>query len=56
MFIDKDEARRGAVVFDSPLALERAWGYWLARLPKGWEKDAGVTGMNRKSARTNSKK
>jgi len=41
-FIEGDEARRGAAVFDSPLSLERAWGYWLARLPQGWQTEAGL--------------
>ncbi len=36
LFIEGEEARRGAAVFESPLSLERAWGYWLARLPQGW--------------------
>ncbi len=42
LWIGADEAKRGAAVFDSPLSLERAWGYWLARLPKGWESEAGL--------------
>jgi 3-hydroxy-2-methylpyridine-4,5-dicarboxylate 4-decarboxylase len=42
LFIGSQEARRGAAVFESPLALERAWGYWLARLPKGWRTGAGL--------------
>jgi len=41
-FIEGEEARRGAAVFDSPLSLERAWGYWLARLPQGWRSEAGL--------------
>lgn len=41
-FIEGDEAKRGAAVFDSPLSLERAWGYWLARLPQGWRAAAGL--------------
>jgi len=41
-YIEGEEARRGAAVFDSPLSLERAWGYWLARLPQGWRADAGM--------------
>lgn len=41
-YIEGDEARRGAAVFDSPLSLERAWGYWLVRLPQGWRAEAGL--------------
>jgi ribulose-5-phosphate 4-epimerase/fuculose-1-phosphate aldolase len=41
-YIEGEEARRGAAVFDSPLSLERSWGYWLARLPHGWRADAGL--------------
>jgi len=43
LFIDSEQGRRGAAVFESPLALERAWGYWLARLPKGWRTGAGLS-------------
>ena len=43
MFIEAEEGRRGAAVFDSPLSLERAWGYWLARLPEGWRHEAGLS-------------
>ena len=41
-FIETDLGRRGAQVFHSALVQERAWGYWLARLPKGWESEAGI--------------
>lgn len=43
LFIGTEQARRGAAVFDLPLSLERAWGYWLARLPKGWRAGAGLS-------------
>ena len=43
LFIDPEQGRRGAAVFESPLSLERAWGYWLARLPKGWRTGAGLS-------------
>ncbi len=43
LFIGPEEGRRGAAVFDSPLSLERAWGYWLARLPQGWRSAAGLS-------------
>lgn len=42
-FIEGEEARRGAAVFESPLSLERAWGFWLARLPQSWRATAGLT-------------
>jgi HCOMODA/2-hydroxy-3-carboxy-muconic semialdehyde decarboxylase len=41
-FISEDEARRGSRVFQMPAVQERAWGYWVARLPHGWEKDTGL--------------
>jgi len=43
MFIKEDEARRGSKVFQMPAVEERAWGYWVARLPRGWKKAAGLT-------------
>lgn len=43
LFIEQDVARRGAQVFHSSLVQERAWGYWVARLPKGWETEAGLS-------------
>ena len=42
-FIETDLGRRGAQVFHSALVQERAWGYWMARLPKGWETEAGLS-------------
>jgi len=42
LFILEDEARRGSKVFQMPTVQERAWGYWVARLPRGWKKDAGL--------------
>ena len=42
MFIEEDEARRASKVFQMPAVQERAWGYWVARLPRGWKKDAGL--------------
>jgi ribulose-5-phosphate 4-epimerase/fuculose-1-phosphate aldolase len=43
LWIEPEAARRGAAIFDLPLSLERAWGYWLARLPKGWKSGAGLS-------------
>lgn len=42
LFIEEDEARRGSKVFQMPSVQERAWGYWVARLPLGWENNAGL--------------
>lgn len=42
LFIEEDEARRGSKVFQMPAVQERAWGYWVARLPHGWKKAAGL--------------
>jgi HCOMODA/2-hydroxy-3-carboxy-muconic semialdehyde decarboxylase len=42
LFISEDEARRGSKVFQMPTVQERAWGYYVARLPRGWRKDAGL--------------
>ena len=42
IYISEDEARRGSAVFDSPGVQERAWGYWVAHLPRGWEREAGL--------------
>ncbi|MBI3935126.1 MAG: class II aldolase/adducin family protein [Acidobacteria bacterium] len=42
LFIGEDEARRGSKVFQMPAVQERAWGYWVARLPHGWKKEAGL--------------
>ena len=42
-FIEPELGRRGAKVFQSALVQERAWGYWVARLPKGWEIEAGLS-------------
>ena len=42
VFIEPELGRVASRVFHSPLIQERAWGYWMARLPKGWESDAGV--------------
>lgn len=42
LYLDPEEARRGAKVFQSALAQERAWGYWVSRLPKGWREEAGL--------------
>jgi HCOMODA/2-hydroxy-3-carboxy-muconic semialdehyde decarboxylase len=44
-YISEDEGRRGSKVFESPAVQERAWGYWLARLPQGWRKDAGLASV-----------
>ena len=40
--LEEEEARRAAKVFLSPSVQERAWGYWVSRLPRGWRKDAGL--------------
>jgi ribulose-5-phosphate 4-epimerase/fuculose-1-phosphate aldolase len=45
-FIARDDARRASKVFQSPTVQERAWGYWLARLPEGWRKSAGLASRN----------
>lgn len=42
-YIEGEDARRGATVFEKEFVQDRAWGYWLARLPKGWEAAAGVS-------------
>lgn len=42
IFIGVEEARRAAKVFESPLVQQRAWDYWLKRLPLGWRTDAGL--------------
>src|SRR3970040_680500 len=42
VFIEPEMGKIAARVFHSPLVQERAWGYWVARLPKGWESDAGL--------------
>jgi len=42
LYISEDEAHRGSKVFESPGVQERAWTYWLARLPQGWRKNAGL--------------
>jgi len=42
LFISEDEARRGSKVFQMPAVQERAWGYWIARLPRGWKRGAGL--------------
>ena len=42
-YITPEEGRRGSKVFESPGVQQRAWGYWVARLPHGWRKDAGLT-------------
>ena len=42
-FIETELGRRAAQVFHSALVQERAWGYWVARLPKGWEIEAGLS-------------
>jgi ribulose-5-phosphate 4-epimerase/fuculose-1-phosphate aldolase len=39
---DEQQAQRAAKVFLSPLAQERAWEYWLGRLPQGWRLTAGL--------------
>ena len=41
-FIEPELGRVASRVFHSPLVQERAWGYWVARLPHGWETDAGI--------------
>ena len=43
-FIEPDLGRVACRVFHSPLVQERAWGYWVARLPRGWQQDAGRSG------------
>jgi HCOMODA/2-hydroxy-3-carboxy-muconic semialdehyde decarboxylase len=43
MFIEPELGKVACRVFHSPLVQERAWGYWVARLPKGWESDAGLS-------------
>ena len=42
VFIEAEMGKIASRVFHSPLVQERAWGYWVARLPKGWESDAGL--------------
>jgi len=42
LFIEEEEGRRGSKVFQIPSVQERAWGYWVARLPRGWRQDAGL--------------
>ena len=42
VFIEPEMGKIASRVFHSPLVQERAWGYWVARLPKGWESDAGL--------------
>jgi len=42
LYIEEDEASRGSKVFLMPSVQERAWGYWVARLPHGWCKEAGL--------------
>ncbi|OFW02338.1 MAG: hypothetical protein A3H94_08195 [Acidobacteria bacterium RIFCSPLOWO2_02_FULL_60_20] len=55
LYISEDEARRGSKVFEMPSVQERAGGYWVARLPHGWQKDAGLaaapTGGKRRGAK-----
>jgi ribulose-5-phosphate 4-epimerase/fuculose-1-phosphate aldolase len=41
-FIGPELGKIASRVFHSPLVQERAWGYWMARLPKGWQSDAGL--------------
>jgi HCOMODA/2-hydroxy-3-carboxy-muconic semialdehyde decarboxylase len=43
-FIEPELGRVACRVFHSPLVQERAWGYWVARLPQGWQQDAGRSG------------
>jgi L-fuculose-phosphate aldolase len=43
-FIEPDLGRVACRVFHSPLVQERAWGYWVARLPRDWQQDAGRSG------------
>ena len=49
IYITEVEARRGSAVFESPGVQERAWGYWVAHLPHGWERDAGLPAGKRKA-------
>ncbi|MBI4464968.1 MAG: class II aldolase/adducin family protein [Acidobacteria bacterium] len=49
-FLEREEARRAAQVFLSPLAQERAWNYWVGRLPKGWRQQAGLASHKTKRA------
>ena len=42
VFIEPEMGKIASRVFHSPLVQERAWGYWVARLPRGWESDAGL--------------
>ena len=42
LFIDPEEGRRGAQVFLSTAMQERAWNYWVDRLPQGWRQQAGL--------------
>jgi ribulose-5-phosphate 4-epimerase/fuculose-1-phosphate aldolase len=48
LFLDPEEALRGAKVFQSPTVQERAWGYWVGRLPEGWREDAGLVAKPRR--------
>ncbi len=42
IFIDAEEAQRAAKVFHSLLVQQRAWDYWLKRLPSNWRADADL--------------
>jgi len=42
VFIETEMGKIASRVFHSPLVQERAWGYWMARLPKDWEIEAGL--------------
>lgn len=46
LWIDPDEARRGAQVFLSEPVQKRAWDHWVSRLPKGWRAKAGLSGIH----------
>ena len=50
-FIGPELGRVASRVFHAPLVQERAWGYWVARLPQGWETDAGVPSAGRAASR-----
>ncbi len=43
VFIEAEMGKVASRVFHSLLVQDRAWGYWIARLPKGWESDAGLS-------------
>ena len=43
LYVSSEDARRASAVFEMPLSVDRAWGYWVARLPKDWKAGAGLS-------------